>query len=170
MSDKIDKNELLRLVLENKKIIYKVCRSYCNNEHDREELVQEIFVQLWRASGNYDPKYKLSTWMYRISLNVAISFYRKEQRKRKSTVALDERLLESIEVEHEHSESAQDVQHLYQFIGRLDELNKALMLLYLDNHSYKEIAEILGISETNVATKINRIKLKLKQDFSALDN
>lgn len=152
---------------ENKGIIYKVANSYCRDKEDRNDLIQEILAQLWRAFEKYDKQYKLSTWMYRISLNVAISFYRKE-RKHKNIVELKQEELLNIadEAESDKSEPEENVRLLYQFIGGLNKLNKAVMLLYLENESYQTIAETLGITETNVATKISRIKKKLKLQFS----
>ena len=160
-----EKDKFLALILENKKIIYKVCYSYCRNPEDRKDLMQEIIIQLWKSSGKYDAQYKLSTWIYRIALNVAISFYRSETRRKQDTSSLDENIIDMVEDEHED-----DIQLLYGFIDKLDELNKALILLYLDNLNYKEISYILGITETNVATKLNRIKQNLKKDFATVEN
>jgi RNA polymerase sigma factor (sigma-70 family) len=165
----MDKTEFFSLILDNKKIIYKVCHLYCQNPEDREDLVQDIIIHLWNASGKYDSQYKLSTWMYRIALNVAISFYRSERRRSQNISPLEQHIINSVELVYEAVESKSDIQQLYQFISELDELNRALILLYLDNHSYREISDILGISETNVASKVNRIKKKLKQEFSNLE-
>jgi len=163
------KADFLSLILDNKKIIYKVCHSYCHNPEDREDLVQEIIIQLWNASDSYNPEYKLSTWMYRIALNVAISFYRSERRREKSRSSLEEQIISSVDFEPAEDETEMNIQWLYRFISELNELNRALMLLYLDSHSYKEMSEILGVSETNVASKVSRIKQKLKQEFSKLE-
>jgi len=165
MTPQTEKDKFLALILENKKVIYKICHSYCKNSADREDLAQEIIIQLWQSSGRYDKQYKLSTWIYRIALNVAISFYRSETRRKQDTAALDENIIDMVEDEPAPDELEEDIQLLYRFIDKLDALNKALILLYLDNHNYKEISYILGITETNVATKINRIKQKLKKGF-----
>jgi RNA polymerase sigma factor (sigma-70 family) len=150
------------LVEEHKKILYKVCHSYCRNPVDRDDLAQEILFQLWRSFGAFDDRVRFSTWMYRIALNVAISFYRREKvRTRHVLSGADERLLEAID---ETSNQPEEVQLLYQWIGELDPLNKALVLLYLDGNSYQEIANVLGISETNVATKVSRLKQTLRQE------
>jgi RNA polymerase sigma factor (sigma-70 family) len=150
------------LIDEHKKIVYKVCNSYCRNHNDRDDLAQEIIIQLWKSFSAFDERRRFSTWMYRIALNVAISFYRRENTRTRYVISSDEHLLEAADKTEDQSE---DVQLLYQFIERLDPLDKALTLLYLDEHNYQEIAEMLGISETNVATKINRLKNKLRQDF-----
>ena len=161
------KDKFLTIIQQNKKLIFKVCNLYCKDEEDRKDLVQEVIFQLWRSFPKYDAQYKLSTWMYRIALNVAISFYRKERPRKENTIQIDD-ILTDIADEHSQEELNEKVNLLYAFINRLDELNKALMLLYLDDNSYKEMADILGITETNVATKISRIKQNLKQQFTAL--
>jgi len=163
-----DKSELfLSVINANKGIIYKVANSYCKNSENRNDLVQEIIIQLWKSFENYNHQYEHSTWMYRISLNVAISFYRKA--KKEIATPLTEHIIE-LASEDEPGELEDNVRLLYQFIGEMDELNKALMLLYLDNKTHKEMAEVLGISETNVATKIGRIKEKLRNKFSLANN
>jgi len=151
------------LIEEHKKILYKVCNSYCRNRDDREDLAQEIIVQLWRSFGGFDERYRFSTWMYRIALNVAISFYRRESTKARHVLSDNERVLEAVD---ERANPPDDIQLLYQVIDGLDPLNKALMLLYLDGNSYAEVAEVLGISETNVATKISRLKKTMKEQLS----
>lgn len=150
------------LVDQHKKILFKICNSYCRNIDDREDLAQEIIIQLWQSFPGFDEHRRFSTWMYRIALNVAISFYRRESTRKRHVISSDEHLWEAID---ETADQSEDVRLLYMFIEKLDPLNKALILLYLDKNSYREIADVLGISETNVATKINRLKIKLKQDF-----
>jgi RNA polymerase sigma factor (sigma-70 family) len=149
-----------KLVEEHKKILYKVCHSYCRNPVDRDDLAQEIIVQLWRSFGGFDHRVRFSTWMYRIALNVAISFYRREKVRTRHVMAGSEHLLEAMD---ESAGRSEEVQVLYQWIGDLDPFNKALLILYLDGNSYQEIADILGISETNVATKISRLKQAMRQ-------
>ncbi len=161
------KDSFIKLIDEHKKIIYKIVNSYCPNHADRKDLEQEIMIQLWSAFDSYNTDYKYSTWMYRIALNVAISFYRKEK---KWSLKSDYYNEESIFIYGENNlerelESDQNLKLLQQFINKLKELDKALMLLYLDRKKHEEIAEILGISKTNVATKIGRIKIKLKKEF-----
>lgn len=159
--------QFLAVIQANKGIIYKVANSYCQNAEDRKDLVQEITIQLWKSFDNYLSQYKLSTWMYRIALNVAISFYRKENRRKELSNPLSEGILEFAD---SHPESLDEsIVFLQKFIAELKELDKALMLLYLEEKSQKEIAEILGITVTNVATKVERIKKILKQKFSTLN-
>ena len=145
-----------------KKILYKVCNSYCRNRDDREDLAQEIVIQLWKSFSTFDESFRFSTWMYRIALNVAISFYRRESSRKRYVLSDDERVLNAVD---ETASQPAEIQDLYQFIEGLDPLNKALVLLYLDGDSYSEIADVLGISETNAATKISRLKQTMKQEF-----
>lgn len=162
MANATPQDQFLQIIESNKGIIYKVANSYCRDAEDRKDLVQEIIVQLWNVFGQYNSQYKISTWMYRIALNVAISFYRKESRRKDQQPMLESML----EIHEEAEEKETNILLLQQFINELKELDKALMLLYLEENSYKEMAEILGISESNVATKISRIKEKLKVQFS----
>lgn len=130
-----DKPELfLSVINANKGIIYKVANSYCKNSESRNDLVQEIIIQLWKSFVNYNDKYEHSTWVYRIALNVAISFYRKS--KKEIATPLTDNII-ALVIDDEPGELEENVQLLYQFINELDELNKALMLLYLDNKTHR---------------------------------
>lgn len=164
MGGLVKDKEYLKILEDNKGLIYKVANSYCNNEEDRKDLFQEISIQIWKSLPRYDKQYKISTWIYRIALNVAISYYRKIKTRQYQTASLTETSIDIID--YQQDDASEEIDRLFIFIHELKELDRAVMLLYLENSSYKEIAEILGISETNVATKINRIKLKLKQKFT----
>ena len=166
--DKIEKSELfLSLVQSNKGIIYKVANSYCKSIEDRKDLIQEIIMQLWKSFDNYDNNFKYSTWMYRISLNVAISFYRKENSRRRISNPFTEGIISFTDNDSlEDKESNLGI--LQQMILELKDLDKALILLYLEEKSHKEISHIIGISESNVATKINRIKNGLKHKLTQI--
>jgi len=153
------------LLKENKGIIYKICNSYCTDKKDRDDLAQEIIYNLWKSFGNYNHDLKFSTWMYRVALNVAISFYRQEK-KFKSHDSISEELIVFEENPDEKKEVENNLNLLQGFINELKEIDKAIILLYLDDKSHREIAEITGFTETNVATKINRIKEKLRTSFS----
>lgn len=159
--------DFLSIIEANKRIIFKICNSYCKNADDREDLAQEMIFQLWKSWNSYNASYKLSTWMYRIALNVAISFYRKE-RKNNETVFIGDHLIEIADEQIEESLET-NLNALQQFINELKPLDKALMILYLEEKPQKEIAEIMGITPTNVATKIGRIKEQLKQKFNNQD-
>ena len=168
MADREHQRRFEALLHEHRKIVFKVAGLYSRSAADREDLVQEISAQLWRSFGSYDPaRAKFSTWMYRIALNVAISQVRRERWS-----ASDR--FEPLQAHHldimggeEVAEPDERLAELYAFIGQLDALNRALILLYLEDRNYTEIAEILGISETNVATKISRIKQKLRGQMTA---
>ncbi|PUZ22918.1 RNA polymerase subunit sigma-70 [Chitinophaga parva] len=151
------------IVNEHKGLIYKVAGAYCADAEDRKDLVQEILLQLWRAFPRYDPQFKRSTWMYRIALNTAISFYRKDHRRRAAMAPLPDDIL-VLEAEHPPPREAA-LEQLHQFISALPELDRALMLLYLEDRSHAEMADILGLSVSNVGTKISRIRQQLKQKF-----
>ncbi|WP_245986115.1 RNA polymerase sigma factor [Marinoscillum furvescens] len=142
-----------------KPLLLKVINSYCQAPEDRDDLMQEISVQVWKSLHRYDGRVKLSTWLYRVALNVAISHHRKQ--KKETT----ESLTQVIEAPPPASENPQ-VAQLHRFINQLDEFNKAIILLYLDDLSHEEISKILGISKSNVGTRIGRIKEKLKQAFT----
>lgn len=158
-------DKFLRVLEANKGILYKVANSYCKDPDDRKDLVQEIVFQLWKSFDKYNEQFHYSTWIYRIALNVAISFYRKEKSRQSIHNPLNESILYFSETNFSDDKD-ENLNMLQQFISELKELDKALMLLYLDEKSHKEIAHIFGISESNVATKIGRIKNILKQRFS----
>ena len=160
-----DDDEFSARLDEHKGIVCKIAHAYARNPEDWKDLCQEIILQLWKSYPRFDPRFKFSTWMYRVALNVAISTYRRERRRPNTVVSLEELVVEPA-AQPEQTELDQHVAELYRIIGQLDELNRALMLLYLDDTSYRDIASILGISETNVATKINRLKLKIKEQFN----
>ena len=162
------KLNFLQLIEENKRIIFKICNAYCSNKHDREDLAQEIVYQLWKSADNFNTDFRFSTWMYRVALNVAISFYRKENNN-KTVISLPDDFIEVAEQSEAHDIIEENITLLQQFIHELRELNRALMILYLEEKSHREISEIIGITETNVATRIGRIKEKLKQRFANIN-
>jgi len=147
-------------------IVLKVANTYSRDPHDRADLAQEIATQLWRAFPTYDGQRLFSTWMYRIALNVAISFVRGSSQRERHTEALDEALHGTVGVSGAEAEIDERVRLLYRCIDALDPLNRALLLLYLDERSQREIADILGISETNVAAKIGRLKQRIRNDMA----
>jgi len=154
------------LLEQHRRIVFKVAATYCRHAEDRNDLAQEIAAQLWRAFPKYDGQRLFSTWMYRIALNVAISFVRASSQRERHAVALDENLHDTPADSGVDHESDQRLQMLYHCIDRFDPLNRALLLLYLEERSQRDIAEILGISETNVATKIGRLKLRLRDEMA----
>jgi RNA polymerase sigma factor (sigma-70 family) len=164
-----EKEKFINIVGAHKRIIYKVVSVYCKDADDRKDIEQEIMIQLWKSLKNYDDTYKLSTWIYKISLNVAISHFRKEKKRKGSTDTLDESIFLLSEEEF-GTEKQGRLDFLNDFIQQLDSFNKAIILLYLEENSYKEISEILGITETNVGTKMGRIKKQLKEFYIETNN
>ena len=161
-------DDFLQLIQDNKGILFKISNSYCHNRDDREDLMQEMIYQLWKSGQRFDPQHKFSTWMYRVALNVAISFYRQQTRSGlRISFGGDLHLMELEDRADGNEEMEEKIDLLQQFINGLGELDKALMILYLEEKSYREMAEVLGITETNVATKLSRIKGRLKQKFYA---
>lgn len=159
----------LKLVEENKGILYKVSNAYCKNPEDRKDLIQEIIIQIWGSFNGYNSKYKISTWIYRVSLNTAISYYRKNKVRKENTYELSNAIQLKMETPIE-SVSDPRTTILYRFIGELKPIDKAIILLYLDGLSQKQIAEIVGISSTNAGSKISRIKKVLKRKFDKINN
>jgi RNA polymerase sigma-70 factor (ECF subfamily) len=160
----VERDKFIKLIKDNQNLIFKICFSYCRNHSIRKDLEQEIFIQLWKSYDKFDGRVKASTWIYRIALNTAISFYRENTRYYGKKVDIDPSIISLSSIEY-NPETDEKIILLYQFIDKLSAIDKALILLYLDENKYKEISEILGISETNVGTKINRIKKILKEQF-----
>jgi RNA polymerase sigma factor (sigma-70 family) len=171
MTDPQRQQRFEALLGEHQRIVFKVAGIYAHHAEDRRDLAQEIVVQLWRSFGRYDERQaKFSTWMYRIALNVAISDARHRRRSLAGRLEpLEPRHLETITGGQATADRDERLDALYAFIGELDALNRALILLYLEDRSYAEIADILGISETNVATKISRIKQTLRGQMTGPD-
>jgi RNA polymerase sigma-70 factor (ECF subfamily) len=159
-AQQMDSQELTDLVRRHAGSIHRVAYAYCRNPADREEVVQEVALQLWRSRHAYDPRFPERTWVYRIALNVAISFQRRERRHRERRLALDEHAV-TIAVASE-AEPGEEVQLLVRCIDELSALDKALVLLYLEGNAHAAIADVLGISVSNVGTKLMRIKEKLR--------
>lgn len=168
MSMAAREDEFLNLLAQHKKILFKIANLYCRNRSEFADVVQEIVLQAWRSFGRYDHSRPFSTWLYRLGLNVAISAYRAETRRSRTIVQADESIVEIAAPPSEAAELEAQLQVLHNLIGRFGELDKALILLYMDGNSNEVIAEILGISVTNVGTRINRIKEKLQRNWADL--
>ncbi|MCC6989570.1 MAG: RNA polymerase sigma factor [Acidobacteria bacterium] len=161
------RDAFLAQIERHRKIVLKVVHTYCWTADDRDDLAQDILAQLWRAYPSYDPARPFPTWMYRVALNVAISWVRGPGARQRVTVPFDADL-HDVPGAAPDPVGAERQRVLGQVIQALDPLNRALLLLYLDDHSYRDIAAVLGITETNVATKIGRLKLRIKQDLGHL--
>ena len=145
---------------QHQNIIHKVCRIYTNNQDAHNDLFQEITIQLWKAYPKFRGDSKLSTWMYRIGLNTAITLYRKSKR---SIVTQDfDRVLHRIESTDYDNTEEEQLKLMYKAIHQLSDIDKALIFLYLEEKNYKEIAATIGISEVNARVKMNRIKTRLR--------
>lgn len=157
-------DRFVALVDEHRKILFKIAGSYARQGADREDLVQEMVLQMWRSFERYDPEQRFSTWMYRVALNVAISFYRRETRRSRVIVSGDETLIELAAAPGEMP--VEELDTLRRMIEGLNEFDRALVILYLDGNTYADIAAVLGISESNVGTKLSRIKQQLRTDYA----
>lgn len=166
MNKKEQSQHFQNTIEQHKGILYKVANAYCPNEEDRQDLIQEMMIQVWQSIHRYDDQFKMSTWLYRVSLNVAISFYRKNTTRVNKQTPLNEQTVQ-MPSENNGSDEAQ-LRLLDQFVAELKEIDKAMMILYLEDKSHAEIGEILGMSTSNVGTKIGRIKDKLRTRFSQL--
>jgi RNA polymerase sigma-70 factor (ECF subfamily) len=159
-------DRFVSLLEEHRKILYKIAGTYARGTADRQDVVQEMVVQLWRSFDRYDARFPFTTWMYRIALNVAISWFRAETRSARTFVPAGEAIIEVAAAPTVSNELEDGLRVLWQAIDGLDALDRALVVLYLDGQSHETIAEVLGISSTNVGTKINRIKARLRRDLS----
>jgi RNA polymerase sigma factor (sigma-70 family) len=159
----MEAQQLTELIRRHAGLIHKIAYAYCRDATDREDVVQEVAVQLWRSRHRYDGRRAETTWIYRIALNVAISFQRRERRHREQRLTLDEHAI-TIAAAPEN-EPGEDVQLLLSCIEDLGALDKALVLLYLDGNDHASIADVLGISVSNVGTKLLRIKDRLRVAF-----
>lgn len=151
--------EFVSVIREYERVIYKVCYLYTTPNATLNDLYQEVVLNLWKAFPKFRRECKISTWIYRIALNTCISFIRKEK-KIPEIITLTHEADRTME---EADETQVMLQQLYQMINRLGQLEKSIILLYLEEKSYEEIAEITGLTVTNVATKLSRIKDKLKK-------
>lgn len=165
MTAPINQKRFLELLSRHDGIVAKVAHSYCWQKDDREELEQEIVTQLWRSFPRYNEAQPFSTWMYRVALNVAISWVRRHSLRRQRTDTLGDAVDQLVDTSSGGTEDER-VTFLRYFIAELDPLHRALMLLYLEAYSHREISSILGISESSVATKISRLKHRVRQQHT----
>ncbi len=162
MSESLEK-QFVAYLNQHQRIIHKVCGMYRHDPDDKKDLFQEIVIQLWKAFPNFRQEAKVSTWIYQIALNVAISDFRKESRRPQKT-SLDD-LQIAIPSEPE-PDTAEKLQQLYKAIEALSAIEKALLMLYFEEKNNEEIAEIMGITPNNVRVKMTGIREKLKNKVS----
>lgn len=156
-------DEIVHLIEEHKGLIYKVVNGYCPDVHEQEDLIQEIIFNILKGYENFDHKVKISTWMYKVAFNVSISHYRRVKNRQKYFMPMPEKLVHVDDSGEDDTE--EKIMQLRSFIQEFDPLNKAVLIMYLDGNSHEEISEAMGISVSNVGTKISRIKNQLKEKF-----
>lgn len=161
----INENEFVSLVQKHQNLIHKICRLYTRSDAEHKDLFQEITIQLWKAYPKFRGDSKFSTWMYRVGLNTAITLYRKSKRRIQSQ-NIDDISYKIPQTEAYDDTEDQQLQLMYEAIKKLNDIEKALIFLYLENKNYKEISETIGISEVNARVKMNRVKNKLKKQLN----
>lgn len=154
--------KFVQIIKEHEGILFKITTVYTDNGDDQKDLYQDIVFQLWKSFDSFRNESKISTWMYRIALNTALTRLNKSKRKGHS-VPIDQVILK--QTDYYDTEFEERIKLLYQHIKQLNVLEKGLMLLLLEGKKYEEIAEITGLSPSNVGTKISRIKQKLKKQI-----
>ena len=152
--------EFLQIITENQGIIHKVCSVYCDLEEDRRDLFQEILAQLWKSYPTFRNESKFSTWMYRVALNTAITSFKKDKRQPDKSGISYENL--QLAEEMYDSREEEQIKMLNKAVSNLSGIEKSIILLFLEDKKYEEIAEITGITQNYVRVKMNRIKKKLK--------
>lgn len=158
-----------QLLSQHQGIVLKVARGYCTHREDRRDLIQEISIQAWRAFPGFDPqRAQFSTWLYRIALNIAISQLRGRELRRHhhSEATLDDNLASVAD----NAEDSASLAQLNTLIQRLPALDRALLLLHLDDCSHREIGAVLGISASNAATRLHRLRQQLRSHFNPADS
>tara|TARA_Y100000815_G_scaffold270845_1_gene296300 strand:- start:7869 stop:8363 length:495 start_codon:yes stop_codon:yes gene_type:complete len=154
-------NKFVELLEENQNIVHKICRLYTHDQESHNDLFQEVTIQLWKAYPKFRGDSKFSTWMYRVALNTAITLYRKSKKKVKTQDY--ESVMYRIPSTDYDDTIEEQLKLMYSAIKQLNDIDKALVFLYLEDKPYSEISEMLGISEVNARVKMNRVKGKLKE-------
>lgn len=158
-----DKNAFIDIIKENEGLIFKITTLYTHHADDRNDLYQEIVYQLWKSFPSFKEASKVSTWMYRVALNTAI-FHLKKNKRSVATIPMN---LETLKFSEDgQSSEEENIQQLYAHIHQLNLLEKGIVLLYLEGKNHEEIASIVGLSISNVGTKLSRIREKLKSQIS----
>lgn len=157
--------EFIQLLNKHQNIVHKVTHLYTNNPEDREDLFQEICLQAWKSINSFRGESQFSTWLYRVALNIAITHLKKEKRKPQQTA-----ILPTEAAPENQNPIEMQTKAMHQAISGLNKIDKALVMLYLEDYSYIDIGKILGITPNNVAVKMNRLKVKLKESTEAIYN
>jgi RNA polymerase sigma-70 factor (ECF subfamily) len=159
--------EFLQTIKKNQGIIHKVCNIYCDDQDDRNDLFQEIVAQLWKSFPSFREESKFSTWMYRVALNTAITTFKKTKRRPDQNRLTYENF--QLKDENYDTETEEEIKNLHRAVAQLTGVEKSIVLLFLENKKYEEIAEITGITQNYVRVKMNRIKKKLKKFMETED-
>jgi len=159
------KKKFIQQITTHQNIIHKICHIYCYNNNDKSDLYQEIMLQLWKSFPSFQGRSALATWIYRVALNTAIS----QKVKKHDFVDIESQPLLILNDQAEKLEQEEELRILYMAIGKLNKVEKAIILLWLDNKSYEEIAEIIGLSVKNISVKLVRIRKKLSEIIRGLE-
>lgn len=154
-------DQFLSVFEDNTGIIIKIARAFTKTSHDREDLINDIALELWKSFEGFKGDSKISTWIYRVAINISMNYKRKKKKDSFFSFLDDFKKVDSIPWLIEQDNSSES-EILYNCIDELNEINKAIILLYLDGNSHDEISEIMGISKTNVGTRIGRIKEQIR--------
>jgi len=154
-------DQFLSVFEDNTGIIIKIARAFTKTSHDREDLINDIALELWKSFERFKGNSKISTWIYRVAINISINYKRKKKKDSFFSFLDDFKKVDSLPWLIEQDNSSES-EILYNCIDELNEINKAIILLYLDGNSHDEISEIMGISKTNVGTRIGRIKEQIR--------
>ena len=155
----------IELLEKHQNIVHKICRLYTNDSDAHKDLFQEITIQLWKTYPKFRGDSKFSTWMYRVGLNTSITLYRKSLRRVESQRI--EPVAHKLSYEEYDDTKDEQLNRIYAAVHKLNDIEKAIVFLYLENKNYKEISETLGISEVNARVRMNRIKTKLKTQLNS---
>ncbi len=160
------KEEFIACISEHERIIFKVCKMYCRSCDDEQDLFQDILLQLWQSFPSFKRDSKVSTWMYRVALNTAITRLRNEKKKPEQQTIDNDALQIPNTINDPKDEN---FELMMRAIEKLSNVEKAIMVLYMEDHSYREMAEVMGMTESNIGFKINQIKTKLKTTVNVLN-
>jgi len=148
-------------ILPHAAIIIKICRAYSNSQEDFEDYYQEVCLQIWRSRNNFSGKSEWSTWIYRVSLNVCLTLLKKD--KKNANTFVSDAIQKDVQDDNQAFFKEASLNELYNAIKQLNEINRAIILLYLEEKSYQEIASIMGMNANTIGVRINRIKEQLKK-------
>ncbi len=152
----------MAIVNDNRSLLYKVCHMYASDKEHFRDLYQEVLANIWEGIGGFRGEAAVSTWIYRIAINTCVTFFRHHNRHDSSKTYLDM----AYDIEDDNGERNERLREMYRLISRLDKIDKAIILMWLDERSYDEIAEVTGFTRNNVATRLHRIKQRLAENSS----